>query len=196
MQNVSSNHNHLSTELVILEALINEQNGSSDQSIIPINGISIIMDYVKAAETVLLLFDLENPGWAHKKLLSADQTWKLESVFSIENSSLCNAIAQDITWMEYDAEAGEESDVICRDQIQFGSLILASTCEENKSGRNYFINLPSTLTTEKFKFLQLIVKGRHVPSGGRTKPSINYRNADLGATYWQILNSRNTPAPF
>jgi two-component system NtrC family sensor kinase len=201
MQNVSNNDSHVSTELLILEALINEQNGSNDPSIIPIHGISIFGEYVRAAETVLVLFDLENSGWAHKKLLGPDRTWKLESVFRIADSPLCKAITQDITWIEYDPEAGDAGDPVLGEGITIPvrSLIVAPLrVKKSNLGALVVINpVFEVHDKEKFKFLQLMVKGlANAIQAAEQSRQLIVSNADLEATYWQILNSRNTLRTF
>jgi two-component system NtrC family sensor kinase len=201
MQNALNADNHVSMELVILEALIDEQIGSPDQSIVPINGITICKDYVKAAETVLILFDLENSGWAHKKLLGPDRTWKVESVFSIEESKLCQAIAQDITWIECDAEAGREYDPVISEgiTIPIRNLILAPLqVRKTNLGALLFLNPSFDINNkEKSKFLQVIVKGlANAVQVAEESRQLVVSNADLEATYWQILNSRNTLRTF
>jgi hypothetical protein len=107
MQKVSNRHKGLSTELVILEALVNAQNRNGDQSIIPTNVIRSIKDYVGASEAVLVLFDGENPDWANKRLLAPELTWKSERAFLTRNSSLC-ARSSDIL-MDYDGETDSAS---------------------------------------------------------------------------------------
>src|SRR5215213_2628305 len=103
MQNVSDSPHRSSDELLLLDALINEQNKNSDQTALPINVINRIRDYLKASGIVLILLDLENPEWATKKVLGAKQTWQSEGTFLIKKSILCNSIPQDIISIDQDS---------------------------------------------------------------------------------------------
>lgn len=200
MQNVSESSDHLSTGLLILEALIDEQNRNSDRSTIPLHGLNIIRDYVKASEIVLILFDTENPGWANKKVLGKKQTWQSESAFPIQESALCNSITQDILVMDqasgidfaYDPATGNNTTSV-------KNLILAPLrVSQRDLGAILFIN-PEFDSTNKdqSKFLQIIVKelASAIHASERSRQLI-VDNADLEATYWQILNSRDTLRTF
>ena len=200
MQNASDGADNLSTELVILEELINEQNRNSDQSSISANGISIIRDYVKASEIVLILFDAENPEWANKKVLGSKQTWQSESAFPIKESALCNSVAQDITILDQDSGIDFAHDpVLGNETTLVKNLILVPLRASKRDlGAILFVNPELDLTNkDRFKFLQLIVKGlASAIDAAERNQQLSVNNADLEATYWQILNSRNTLRTF
>ena len=198
MQNASNNHNHLPTELIILEALVNEQNKNSDQYTVPINAIRHIRDYVVAAEAILILFDLENRGWANKKVLGAGQNWELESTFSMKDSILCNSMIEEIAFIDAAPESAFDP-VIDEVTVPIKKIIVAPLrADKINLGAVIFIN-PSfdENNKEKDKFLQLIVRAlaNAIHAAERNRQLI-VSNADLEATYWQILNSRNTLRTF
>jgi hypothetical protein len=87
MQNVSNETNSLSTELIILEALVNEQNKNSDEYIIPLSAIRHIRDYVEAAEAILILFDHENRDWQKKNSLGQGRCGKWKAAFLLRRFS-------------------------------------------------------------------------------------------------------------
>jgi signal transduction histidine kinase len=200
MQNVSDSPHNLSTELILLEALINEQNKNSDQSTISVNGIHIIRDYVKASELVLILFDLENPEWANKKMLGEKQAWQSESTFLIKESILCNSIAQDIISMDQDSGINFAQDPAIGHETTIVKNLILAPLRANKLdlGAIVFINPEFDIANQdQFKFLQLIVKGlaSAILAAERNR-QVMVNDANLEGTYWQILNSRNTLRTF
>jgi two-component system NtrC family sensor kinase len=198
MQNASTDHDHLSTELIILEALVNEQNKNSDQYSIPINAIRHIRDYVEAPEAILILFDFENRDWANKKLLGAGQTWKVEDTFPIKDSLLCTSLTDEIAFIDYVSEPAFDP-AIDEVAVQIKKVILAPLrVNKINLGAVLFVNpFFDDKNKEKKKFLLLIVKAlaNAIQAAERNRQLI-ISNADLEATYWQILNSRNTLRTF
>lgn len=201
MPKASNNDNDLPIELVILETLIDEQNRKSDSPSIPIHAICNLRDYVRASEVVLILFDAENPDWANKKVLGAGNGWKSESAFLIRHSSLCRAITADITLVHCDpaVEAGVDPVMFDGGRVAAEKVILAPlTVKEVNLGAMVFVNPEFDFDNkQQFKFLQLIVKGlaTAIHAAERNR-QLTVSNADLEATYWQILNSRNTLRTF
>lgn len=198
MQNVSNDHKYLSAELIILEALVNEQNKNSDQYTIPINAIGHIRDYVKATKAILILFDFENRGWANKKILGAGEAWEIEDTFPIQDSVLCTSLTDEIAFINYTAEQAFDP-AIAEVPAPIKKIILAPL-QVNKAhlGAVLFIN-PSfdDKKEEKTKFLQLIVRAlANALHAAERNRQLIVSNADLEATYWQILNSRNTLRTF
>jgi two-component system NtrC family sensor kinase len=201
MQEILNNDHDLSTELMILGALINEQNRQGDQYTIPINAIHNLRDYVKASEIILILFNPENPGWANRKLLGADQTWKSESALLIKDSILCNSITENISLYNYDSASDSEADPVFSDGITapVRNVILAPlNVNKVNLGAMVFINPVFDFDNkERSGFLQLIAQGlsNAIYAAERNRQLI-VSNADLEATQWQILNSRNTLRTF
>ena len=197
MQNVSNDHNHLSTELVILEALVNEQNKNSNGHTVPINALQHIRDYVEATEAILILFDSDNREWANKKLLGAQQTWKSEGTFYIKDSALCSSTPEDIAFMDY--RPGLAFDPAIDEVSPIKNFIFAPLRVNTISlGAVIFINPALDEKNEgKSKFLRLIIRAlaNAIHAAERNRQLI-VSNADLEATYWQILNSRNTLRTF
>jgi signal transduction histidine kinase len=201
MQEVLNNNNNLSTELTILDALIDEQNGHIDEYAIPIKAINLLRGYVKASEIILVLFDLENPDWANKKLLGAEQGWKSESAFLIKDSLLCNSITDTITVIDYGSLLDPKPDPLIYDDVTtpVRNVILAPLrINKVNLGAMVFINPVFDFENNaQLNFLQLIVKGlsNAIHAADRNRQLI-VSNADLEATQWQILNSRNTLRTF
>jgi two-component system, NtrC family, sensor kinase len=198
MQSVSNHLNHLSTELRILEALVNEQNKNSEQYTIPLPAIRQIKDYVKATAAILILFDLEIRDWANKKLMGAGHAWEIESIFPIKDSPICNPMREEIAFITYDSEPAFDP-AIDEVTVPIKKLILAPL-QVNKVnlGAVIFVN-PSFDETneEKNKFLRLIVRAlANTIHAAERNRQLMISNADLEATYWQILNSRNTLRTF
>jgi two-component system NtrC family sensor kinase len=202
MQKDFTDHNNSSTELILLEALISDQNQSSDQATLPINAINSIRKYVDAREAVLILFDPENPDWANKKLLGEERTWKSESAFLLKDSLLCSSMAEEMSLIEYDDFAPDPTHdpVLCDPVLSpIHKLILAPLrANTTNLGAIVFLNPSFDLNnSDRFRFLQVIVKAlaNAIHTAARNQQLI-VSNADLEATYWQILNSRNTLRTF
>ena len=115
MQELSNND--LTVELGILDALVNDQSEQGDQYIVPVEAIRSLGEYVKASEVILILFDPENPGWANKKLLGAEQIWKSESAFLIKNSILCASLPENIAFINFDLTANSEPDLTVLEEV-------------------------------------------------------------------------------
>ncbi len=194
-------NNDLSIELGILDALVNDQSEQGDQYIVPVEAVRSLGDYVKASEVILILFDPENPGWANKKLLGAEQTWKSESAFLIKNSILCASLPENIAFIDYDLTANSEPDLTVLEEVTapVRNIILAPlSVEKVNSGAILFVN-PEIDVDDKvrFNYLQLIVKGlANAIRASERKRQLIVSKADLEATHWQILNSRNTLRTF
>jgi len=189
--------NDLSTEFVILESLLEEQNRNGDEYALPIKSICKIREYAKASDVILILFDLENPGWANKKLLGDDSGWKSETAFLVKDSILCNSLTEEMTFIEYDSESNSKFDPIIFDEdtpsirhIIHAPLII----NKRNLGAIIFINPVASFNNN---FLQILIKGLanavHTVEHNR---QLIVSKADLEATHWQILNSRNTLRTF
>jgi hypothetical protein len=102
----------LSTELMLFDALLEEQNLHSGESALPIKAIGNVREYLKASEAVLILFDSEHPEWANKKLLGREEAWKSETAFPIKESILCRYTVEYITVIEYASASDPRFDPI------------------------------------------------------------------------------------
>jgi signal transduction histidine kinase len=196
MQEVLNNKD-LSTEFSILETLLEEQNKQGDQDTIPLKTFDNLRAYVKATDVILILFDQENPEWANKKLLGDGAGWKSETAFLIKDSVLCSSITEDFTFIKYDSESDSEFDPVIYDEltVPVQNLIFAPLNISKKNlGAIAFIN-PSL--DFNHRFLQFLIKGlaNAIHTAEHNRQLIVSR-ADLEATHWQILNSRNTLRTF
>jgi signal transduction histidine kinase len=201
MQEALKHNNDLSTELRILEALVNEQNRNSDQHTFPANAIGDVRDYVRAGEAILILFDPENQDWANKKLLGAGQTWKSESAFLIKDSSLCRSLTEEIVAINYDPGPGLQVDSVIFDEVRLPvkNIILAPlSADKTPLGAMVFVNPTFDFENrERYRFLQLIVRGlSNAIHAAERNRQLRVSNADLETIHWQILNSRNTLRTF
>jgi len=189
--------NDLSTEFSILEALLEEQNRHGDQYTLPIKTFDNLRDYVKASDVILVLFDNENLGWANKKLLGDDSSWKSETAFLIKDSVLCSSMTEDVTFIEYGSDSDSEFDPAIYSEITlpmrniiFAPLIIS----KRNLGSIIFINPAADFN---HRFLQFLIKGlANVIQAAEHNRQLIVSKADLEATHWQILNSRNTLRTF
>lgn len=191
------NNNHLSTEFSILETLLEEQNSQGDQYAIPIKTFDNLRGYVKASDVILILFDNESPGWANKKLLGEGPSWKSETAFLVKDSILCSSITEDFTFIKYDSESDSEFDPVIYSEINLPvrNIILAPLVISKRNlGSIIFINPAADFNN---RFLQFLIKGlANVIYTAEHNRQLIVSHADLEATRWQILNSRNTLRTF
>lgn len=191
----------LSTELMLFDALLEEQNQHSGQYALPIKAINNIKEYVQASEAILILFDHENPKWASKKLLGNTQAWKSETAFLLKDSVLCGFTVDYITSIEYASESDRRFDPILFDEITVpvkNIIMFPLISNGTKLGIVVFINPEfDTNQIEQYKFLKLIAKGlaNAIRTAERNRQLI-VSKADLEAVHWQTLNSRNTLRTF
>jgi signal transduction histidine kinase len=191
--------NNPSTELDILETLVDEANNLGAQQTIPIKTLEKLKEYVKASEAILLLFDQENPAWTDKKLLGVGETWKAETTFFTENSRLCKALPRNTILLEYGARS--EIDCVIFDEelppLQ-NVLILPLLADEYSLGAVLLVNATFTMDDKRrVVFLQLVARGLSTAiQASKQKRQLIIQRADLESSYWQILNSRNTLRTF
>lgn len=190
-----------STELLLLDALLEEQSQHGGQYALPVKTIGNVRDYVKASDAILILFDRENPEWANRKTLGRDRTWKIETAFPIRDSVLCRSNADRITAIEYASESDPRFDpVIFADSTApVRNVLLVPLISDNtKLGLLVFTNPGfETDAGDRYEFLKLFVRGtaNAILTVERNRQLI-VNNADLEASQWQILNSRNTLRTF
>jgi len=201
MQDVPNDNSDLSPELMILETLVTEQNRHIDQNTLQANAVRNISNYVKTDETLLILFDFENPELAIKKLLGAEQTWKNESTFLIKDSSLCGTLSEDMIMLNSNSLLDYELDPLIHDAFTtpIRKILVTPLSVNNKIlGMIVFINPALDFMDEKRKKnLELIVKGlANAIYAVEHNRQLIVSNADLEASQWEILNSRNTLRTF
>ncbi|MCX6079940.1 MAG: ATP-binding protein [Chloroflexi bacterium] len=201
MQDITNDNNDLSTELMILETLVNEQNRHIDQNTLQINAVSNISDYVKSDETLLILFDFENPELAIKKLLGAEHSWRNEDSFLIKNSSLCNQLTEDILLVDEKTLSNSEPDPLIYDTFTTPireALLVPLSVNKKILGVIVFINpLFDLMNERRKKILEIIIKGlANAIYAVEHNRRLIVSNADLEASQWEILNSRNTLRTF
>lgn len=191
------NNNDLSAELAMLETLLDEQNRQGNEYSIPVKTIGNLRDYVKASDAILVLFDLEHSEWANKKVLGDGSRWKSETAFLIRDSILCRSKSQTITFTDYDSESEAAFDSVLLEGIDsptrsilFVPLVINST----PLGAIAFVNPVSDYDR---RFLQILIKGlANAVHSAEHNRLLVVNNADLEASHWQILNSRNTLRTF
>ncbi len=179
-------------EFTFLESLINEENKRGDQNTIQVEAIASIRDYVQADEALFILFDFENPDLASKKLLGPDHTWKSESVILKQDSSLCGEITETIILID----PKTVTDLIIFDSFDepFGKLALMPLgVGKVVLGGIFFTNPRFDFQDERrSKFLQLMLKGlANAIYAVEHNRQLIISKADLEASQWEILNSRN-----
>jgi len=197
----SKQNSDLKTELMILEALINEQNKHIDQNSLQVNAVSNISNYVKADETLFVLFDFENPDMAIKKLLGSEHIWRTESSFFIQDSNLCKSLFGGMTLIDGDSLSEYSTDPLLEDDFvtPIQKALITPLCVENKTlGGLVFINPSFDFNVEqRRKILELIIKGlANAIYAVEHNRKLIVSNADLEASQWEILNSRNTLRTF
>jgi two-component system NtrC family sensor kinase len=191
-----------SIELKFQEAFIDEQSNQSDPDLLQVNALSNISAYVEAEEALLILFDPENPELATKKLLGPEQTWKAESTFRIKGSSLCSSMTQTITMQDFSSRPISERDSIFNDLLidPIRNIILAPLRVNNSFlGAMLFINPNFNFQKDdrRTHFLQLMVKGiANAIFALEHNRQLMVSKAELEASQWEILNSRNTLRTF
>jgi len=198
----ASKHNNLSTELVILNTLISDQNENSDRYALPVTAIRKLGEYLGASEVILVLFDPKNPGWANKKMLGDGQDWSLESAFLIQESTLWHSLTEAITFIDFDDPASNfEPDPVlfagATSSIR-NAILAPLRVNQETIGATVFINPVFDLANKpQFEFLQLVLKGlANAMQAAEWNRELSVNKADREATQWQILNSRNTLRTF
>lgn len=190
-----------SIELMFLETLINEENKHSDQNTIQMDAVSSISRYVKADEALFILFDFENPDMAVKKLLGPQHTWKSESTFLVKDSSLCSVVPDTLVVLDHKNRSVLESDPVIYDSFtnSIDDVILAPlSVDKAILGLMIFTNPEFDFEDDRrSKFLQLMVKGlANAIFSVEHNRQLIVSKADLEASQWEILNSRNTLRTF
>ena len=190
-----------SIELMFLETLINEENKHSDQNTIQMDAVGSISRYVKADEALFILFDFENPDMAVKKLLGPQHTWKAESTFLVKDSSLCSAVPDTLVVLDHKNRSVLESDPVIYDSFtnSIHDVILAPLSVDKATlGLMIFTNPEFDFEDDRrSKFLQLMVKGlANAIFSVEHNRQLIVSKADLEASQWEILNSRNTLRTF
>lgn len=191
-----------SIELKFYESFVTEQNTQGDQNSLQLNALSNISDYVEADEALLILYDFENPELATKKLLGSGQTWKAESTFLIKGSSLCSSMTPAIAMLDYSSRSVGELDSIFNDLLldPIRKILLAPLSVNNTLlGAMLFINPAFDLTKDdrRTRFLQLMVRGiANAIFALEHNRQLMVSKAELEASQWEILNSRNTLRTF
>ena len=191
------NAKDLSAEFNILEVLVEEQNKQGDQYTIPLKTFDNLRNYVQAQEVILVLFDENNPGWANKKSLGDGASWKSETAFLVKDSILCNSVTKGFTSIHYDLDSDSEFDVAIYGELTVpvrNILVTPLIISKKNLGFIFFINLSMDFNHGFFQFL---IKGlaNAIDTAERNRQLI-VSKADLEATHWQILNSRNTLRTF
>jgi two-component system NtrC family sensor kinase len=190
-----------SIELTFLETLINEENRQSDQNTIQLDAINSISEYVEADEALFVLFDFENPDLATKKLLGSDHSWKSETTFLANSSNLCSTLPETISTIDYDNRSVLELDPAIFDIFTrpIRNIILTPiSIDKTILGAMIFTNPSFNFNDERrSKFLQLMVKGlSNAIFAVEHNRQLIVSKADLEASQWEILNSRNTLRTF
>ena len=201
MHEIPNNDNDISVELMILESLVNEQNNHSDQNTLQVNVVSSISEYVDTDETILLIFDFENPDLVLKKILGQERNWKVESSFLVGESSFCRKISTEMVMLNGAAFSSSTVDPVFFDIVSnpMRKVLVAPLAISKKIlGALVFVNPVFNFNDEKRKkILDLVVKGlANAIFAAEHNRKLIVSNADLEASQWEILNSRNTLRTF
>lgn len=189
-----------SIELKFFETLITEENRHSDQNTIQMDAVSSISKYVNADEVLFILFDFENPEMAVKKLYGTGQAWLSESTFLVKDSRLCSSLPDTLQVIDYSNRI-PDLDPVVFDVFSrpVKNIILAPlSVAETNLGAMIFTNPVFDFTDDRrYKFLQLMVKGlSNAIFSVEHNRQLVISKADLEASQWEILNSRNTLRTF
>jgi two-component system, NtrC family, sensor kinase len=191
-----------SIELKFHETFISDQISQDDQNTLQLKAIRNISDYVEAEEALFVLFDFENPELAIKKVLGPRHTWKAESTFLIKRSALCSSMVQTITMLDYSSRSISELDPVFNDIVRgsIQNVLLAPLgVNNNFLGAMFFINPLFDLRGDdrRTRFLQLMVRGvANAIFAQEHNRQLMVSKAELEASQWEILNSRNTLRTF
>ncbi len=191
-----------SLELKFYETFISDQVSQNDQNTIQLNAIRNISDYVEAEEAVFVLFDFENPELATKKLLGPQTTWKAEDTFLLKRSPLCNAMPPTVSILDYRSHSLSEADPVFNDIVRgvIRNVLLAPlSVNQTLLGAMLFVNPLLNLKNDdrRTRFLQLMVRGvANAIFAQEHNRQLMVSKAELEASQWEILNSRNTLRTF
>jgi len=186
-----------SIELKFYEVFVGEQNGYNDQNATQLRAISNIRDYVEADEAALILFDLENPDLAVKKVLAPGPIWKSESSFLVKNSRLCSSLPQNIAVMNYNVNLfGNMDPVFNEPSVNVIRDIIIAPLNANNTVLGFMLFINPLFDFQKddrrTRFLQLMVKGvANATFILEHTRQLTISKAALEASQWEILNSRN-----
>lgn len=179
-------------ELSFLESLINEVNKRGDQNTIQIDALKGIRKYVEADEALLILYDFENLDLASKKLLGDGDIWDVEDFLLIKESRLCTDLPTDVTLID----PLSLSDPIIFDTFSKpveNVLLVPLTSETVVLGAILLSNPSFDFSDERrSKFLELMFKGlANAIFAVEHNRQLIINKAELEASQWEILNSRN-----
>ena len=179
-------------ELSFLESLINEVNKRGDQNTIQIDALKGIRKYVEADEALLILYDFENLDLASKKLLGDGDIWDVEDFLLIKESRLCTDLPTDVTLID----PLSLSDPIIFDTFskQVENVLLVPLTSETVVLGAILLSNPSFDFSDerRSKFLELMFKGlANAIFAVEHNRQLIINKAELEASQWEILNSRN-----
>jgi signal transduction histidine kinase len=188
-------------ELTFLETLISAQNQNSDQQTLQLQAVRNLSTYLQARTAIFVLFDQENPAQGNKKILGPEDGWQSEESFQIKSSSLCSALPESLTLIDASQRQAFGPDpILYSPQLpEIQTLLLAPLRVAGSTlGAIAFINPLLNWQDEKHaRFLQLMSAGlaNAIFSVERNR-QLMISNANLEASQWEILNSRNTLRTF
>ena len=188
-------------ELTFLETLINEENEQSDQDTIQMNAVSSISAYVEADEALFILFDFETPDLVERKILGADHSWQSESTFLKDSGNFSASLSKAVTLVDLTDPLILELAPILQNAFTrpIRNIILAPlSVDKTILGVIVFANPLFDFKDERRnKFLHLMVKGlSNAIFAVEHNRQLIVSKADLEASQWEILNSRNTLRTF
>lgn len=184
-------------ELTFLESLISEQNQNSDQNTIQLHAVRNISNYAEAEAAIFVLFDWENSQLGVKKVLGPGYTWQSEESFFKEQSSLCRALPETISLLR--PLSGLDPVIFGVQLPQVQKVILAPLQVGGSTlGVIALVNPLFDLNNERrYRFLQLMLAGlANAMFAVERNRQLIVSNANLEASQWEILNSRNTLRTF
>lgn len=179
-------------EFSILESLINKVNKQGDQNLIHLDALKRLRHYVEADEALFILFDPENLDIATIKLIGDDESWKHEGILLTKESNLCSNLPSVPTLID----PSELTDPQVLDTLSKPAptiLLAPLTVEKVALGFILFSNPRIDLHDERRgQFLQLMFNGlANAIFAGEHNRQLIVSKANLEASQWEILNSRN-----
>lgn len=179
-------------EFSILESLINEVNKQGDQNTIHLDALKGLRNYVEADEALFVLFDPENLDIATIKLIGDDESWQHEGILLTKESSLCSNLPSFPTLID-PSELTDPQVLEILSKPALTILLAPLTVNKVALGFLLFSNPRIDLHEERRgQFLQLMFNGlANAIFAGEHNRQLIVSKANLEASQWEILNSRN-----
>ncbi len=207
LQNMASLHRYRkqtlysAIELQFYEDFM-QQNSRGNEECLQRNALKNISDYVEAEEAILLLFDSDKPETARRKQLNPENGWKREDTLRLRSSPLCANLPPNLFTHQYHPRNLAEIDPVFN-QLQGKPVqnVLVAPLSVNQTllGAMIFTNplFQPHPEERRTRFLHLMVSGvANALFALENTRRLLISKAELEASQWEILNSRNTLRTF